>query len=478
MIRAGAFGPYGRPVPITTHATQAPAATQPHDGSRERDRSIDLLRAACTVLVVLLHAMMVGVTIEQGAPVFTNALETPWFPPVSWFVQMMPLFFLAGGATAVGAWRRARARGVTAGGFVARRIRRLLAPALVTMAVVAAGLCALGVAGVPAHIVETAGFRISQPLWFLGVYVLVQALVPAMVRLHERGAALGVGIPLAAVLTIDAVRIGTGAEAVGFLGLAAVWLLVQQLGFLLGEGRIGSLAPTARIAIGGAALALLGGLTGSGLYSPDMYVNLNPPTLAIVLLGVAQLMAFSLLQPALRRLAENRVVAGLTDAIGDRAMTVYLWHMPVLIGLAGVGAALGLAGVVALPALGSGAWWASRPLWLLVASGAVAASVAAAGRFERVPGGAAVASGARSGVAAVLGVAAVAVVFVLGLDVPVAAASALLMAVALRLTARPGENPRSSRALTASRTAARGERLRASQPASANTAAAGVAATA
>lgn len=100
----------------------------------DRDPSLDLLRAACTVLVVLVHGTMVGVTVVGGAPVFENAMDTAWFAPVSWFVQMMPLFFLAGDATAIGSWRRAP-RAARAGAFVAGRIRRLLAPAVVAMAV-------------------------------------------------------------------------------------------------------------------------------------------------------------------------------------------------------------------------------------------------------------------------------------------------------------------------------------------------------
>lgn len=404
-----------------------------------RDRSLDLLRAACTVLVVLVHALMVGVTVSGGMPVFENAMDAEWFAPVSWFVQMMPLFFLAGGATAVGAWRRARARGETAGQFASGRIRRLLAPAVVAMAVMGAGLVALGLAGVPAEIVAVAGFRMSQPLWFLGVFALVQALVPAMVALHERRPAWGVAGPLLAVIAIDAARLATGVEAIGFLGLAAVWLLVQQLGFLLGDGVLARIPADARAAATAGALGLLALLTSAGPYSPDMYVNLNPPTLALVLLATAQVMLFSLLQPALRRLAAVPRVASWIDAIGDRAMTIYLWHMPVLIGLAGVLALLGIAGALDLPAPSTGAWWLTRPAWLVAAGVAVAAVTLLAGRFERGAFGPA-AGGLRAAAAAILAVVAVALIFVLGLSGPVAALSAGVMLLALRLTrARAGD---------------------------------------
>jgi peptidoglycan/LPS O-acetylase OafA/YrhL len=416
------------------------AATAP-DG---RDRSLDLLRAGCTVLVVLLHAVMVGVTVVDGAPVFANALETAWFAPVSWFAQMMPLFFLAGGATGLGAWRRARARGTSAGAFAAGRMQRLIGPALTVMLVMGAGLLALTIAGVPADIVATAGFRMSQPLWFLGVFVLVQALVPAMAALHERRPVWGVAGPLVAVIAIDVARLATGIEGIAFLGLAAVWLLVQQLGFLLADGRLEALSRDARLGIATGALALLLLLTTVGPYSPDMYVNLNPPTLALALLGAVQLALFSLAQPALRRIARVRPIAAIADAIGERSMTIYLWHMPVLIGLAGVGVALSLAGALPLPELGSPQWWATRPAWLVIAGVAVAAVVAGAGRLPHAKTRP-VAGGARGALAAVFGVAAVAVVFVLGLSWAVAGLSAALMALALRFAAAPGDNPRRER---------------------------------
>ncbi|WP_261163947.1 acyltransferase [Microbacterium sp. Marseille-Q6965] len=422
------------PAPLLTPRATTPAAPA-------RDRSLDLLRAGCTVLVVLLHAMMVGVTVVDGAPVFANALETVWFAPVSWFVQMMPLFFLAGGATGLGAWRRARARGVTAGTFAASRVQRLIAPALTVMMVMGGGLLALTVAGVPADIVATAGFRMSQPLWFLGVFVLVQALVPAMTALHERRPVWGIAGPLLAVIAIDMARLATGIEAIGFLGLAAVWLLVQQLGFLLADGRLEELSRDARLGMAAAALGLLLLLTMVGPYSPDMYVNLNPPTLALVLLGTVQLSLFSLAQPALRRLAQAPPVGRAVDAIGERSMTIYLWHMPVLIGLAGLGAALSLLGALPLPALGSPEWWSTRAAWLAVAGLAVAGVVAAAERLPR-PRASAPAVGLRAAAAAALGVVSIAVVFVLGLSWPVAVLSAGLMALALRLASRAGENPR------------------------------------
>ncbi|MGI6878147.1 acyltransferase family protein [Microbacterium sp. gxy059] len=400
-----------------------------------RDRSIDVIRAACLVVVVLLHAVMAGVSVRAGETVFANALDAPWFWPVSWVVQVMPLFFLAGGATGVTAWRRRRAGGETASSFVHGRLMRLLRPSIVAMAVVAVALAALSAAGAPEPVVAEAGFRISQPLWFLGVFLLVQALVPAMVALHERRPVVTLVALSAAVCGVDIARAATGAEAVGLLNLAFVWLLIQQLGFALADGWCERIRPRVRIAAALIALVGLGALAGAGVYSPDMYVNLNPPTAALLLLGVAQTLLFSVAQPALRRVggATLRVV----DVLGTRAMTIYLWHMPVIIGLAGLLAGSALLRGTDLPEILSVAWWASRPLWCLVIAALVFAVARIAHGAERPASGQRAAAGWRVAAGALLGIASVACVFVRGLDVETAVLSAAIGGAALFLSSRP-----------------------------------------
>lgn len=370
-------------------ATRAPVAA----GARPavtRDRSIDAVRSTLLVTVVALHAMMVGVSVSAAGPVLENAMENQtWFAPVSWVVQVMPLFFIVGGFSSITQWRGLRARGTTASAYVRTRIDRLVRPAIALVAVVGAVLLAMALAGVPADIVATAGYRIGQPLWFLGVYILCSSLVPLMARAHERARVATPLLLLAAVLAVDAVRLSSGLDAVGFLNLLFVWLLVQQLGFWLADGSVEALGRGARLGVLGAALAVLLVLT-AGPYSPDMLVNLNPPTVCLVVLGVAQLMVFSVLRPRFAALAEHTVCGRVIDALGRTGMTVYLWHMPVLIGLAALLLALEAAAGVPLPEPLGAEWWASRPLWLAVVAVSVVPVVALFARFERgrgMPGG-------------------------------------------------------------------------------------------
>ena len=349
-----------------------------------RDTSVDAIRIGLLVVVFALHAMMFGVSVGPEGPVLQNALEgQAWFGPVSWVVQIMPLFFIAGGFSSYHHWRSMRARGASPSEYVHARIGRLVRPALAVVAVVAGGLFALRLAGLPEDLVATAGFRIGQPLWFLGVYLLTSALVPLMVRAHERARVLTPVALLAAVVAIDVARLTSGVEALGLVNLALVWLLVQQLGFHLADGGLDRLGPRALWGIAGAALGVLAVLTVAGPYPVDMYENLNPPNVTLVVLGVTQLALFQLARPRIRAWVDRTNASGPIAAVGERAMTVYLWHMPVLVVLAGLGLAANATVGTPLPDPLSVEWWATRPLWLAAGAAAVVPVVLVFARFER-----------------------------------------------------------------------------------------------
>lgn len=423
-----------------------------------RDSSIDAIRVGLLIVVFALHAMMFGVGVGPDGPVLRNALEgQAWFAPVSWVVQIMPLFFIAGGFSSFHHWRSMQSRGSTPADYVRARLERLLRPAIALVLVVAGALVALSLAGLPADLVATAGFRIGQPLWFLAVYIAVSALVPVMVRAHERARVLTPLALLATVVAVDVVRLSTGVEAIGLANLLLVWLLVQQLGFHLADGALDRRSSGTLSGIAGGALALLAVLTIVGPYPVDMYVNLNPPTVCLVVLGVAQVALFQLARPHIRAWVERADAAGVVAAVGERAMTVYLWHMPVLVALAGVSLVANATQGFPLPEPLSLEWWATRPLWLAVGAAAVVPVVLVFARFERArrmprgasPTASATATRAATGVApavapgvwssaidAVCGVAGVALLLVTGFG-PLQAVVALgLLGLALLGSAR------------------------------------------
>lgn len=425
----------GAPVsPTPAPASPAPAPARP--ARTARDASIDVARAWCLVIVVALHAFMVGVSISGGSPLLENATDG-WggFAALTWVVQIMPLFFVLGGFSSATQWGRLRTRGVSASEYLATRMRRLLPPALGAMGVTAVVLLVLSLSGVPADMVAVAGFRMSQPLWFLGVYLLCTAFVPLATRAHRAAPRLTVLALAAVVVGVDAARLASGIEALGFANLLFVWLLLQQLGFHLADGRISTNRRTL-LALAVLALGALAALCANGVYSFDLYDNLNPPTAALVVLGIAQLCLFQLARPMLRRLHGIRGVATAVTAIGARAMTIYSWHMLVLIGLAGV---LLVTVGDELPAPLTEAWWLTRPLWIVSVLVVVALLVAVTGRREAAADTAHATLSARpaTAVTAVL-LAAVGVVLVLvfGANATAWFGGALLLIAALRLATR------------------------------------------
>lgn len=413
-------------------------------GASGRDVSIDAIRIVLLVAVFALHAMMVGVSLGPDGPVLENALEgQAWFGPVSWVVQIMPLFFIAGGFSSFHHWRSMRARGAGATGYVRSRLERLVRPAVALVVVVAGALVVMSLAGLAPELVATAGFRIGQPLWFLGVYLATSALVPLMVRAHERARVLTPVALLAAVVAVDVLRFSTGLDGIGFLNLLLVWLLVQQLGFHLADGGVDRLARGTLWGIAGASLAVLVVLTTAGPYPVDMLVNLNPPTVCLVVLGIAQLALFQLARPSIRAWVGRADASRLISAIGARAMTVYLWHLPVLVGLAGALLVANAAFGLPLPEPLSLEWWASRPIWMGVAAVAVVMVTLVFARFERGSRGASgiAAPGARNtAIDAVCGVAGVAVLLVFGFGPVPAVVALVLLVVAAR-----GTGPRQRR---------------------------------
>lgn len=348
--------------PSNSAPAHAQPAVTPSPPRASRDHAVDLVRAACLVVVVSLHVLMAGITVETNGLAITNSLDGhPIFAWSTWFVQVMPLFFVMGGFSSLLAWRRQRERGVTGADYVRDRVARLARPALLPLGLVGITLAVLGLVGLPDAVLADVGFRIGQPLWFLAVYLGCSGLVPLMARLHERAPWVTLLTLLAAVMIVDTIALLTAQPLIGALNLLFVWVFIQQLGFCLADGwfdwrRRWMLALAGLAAFGG--LLFLTTVVG---YSTDMYDNLNPPTAAILVLGVGQTLLFAWTRPWLARLAARPTFAGLSGAINTNAMQIYLWHVPVIVLIAVV---LVISGAPFPEPLSEG-WWQSRPPFLV-----------------------------------------------------------------------------------------------------------------
>jgi peptidoglycan/LPS O-acetylase OafA/YrhL len=351
-----------------------------------RDRYVDFLRVVSIVTVVLGHWTIAAVHRSGGGLAAGNLLSTtPGLWLATWVLQVMPVFFLVGGFSNMVSWQALERRG---GGYVeylSGRMARLLRPVLVFAAAWLVLPLLLGRLGVPGGQVELVGKVIGQPLWFLGVYLVVVALAPAMVRLHRRFRLWVPAALAAAAATVDAVRLAAGVEEVGYLNLLLVWVLVQQLGFFYADGTLARLSRRALAGLAAAGLAGLVLLTGTGLYPPSMVglpgeeSNMSPPTVCIVALAVWQLGLVMLLRPRVSAWLARRGPWTAVIAVGSMAMTLYLWHLTAMVALYG----LVLAVDGPLPDPGTGAWWATRPLWLVLLAAVLAPLALGLSRFER-----------------------------------------------------------------------------------------------
>jgi hypothetical protein len=394
-----------------------------------RDRYVDLLRVVSIGVVVGGHWLMAVVTVGDGGAVrATNVLAVvPWLQWLTWLLQVMPVFFLVGGFSHAAVLRRRDGHATSYAAFVRSRAGRLLRPTAVFVAVWLALAVLIELAGRDQGVLRVAARTVAQPLWFIGVYLGIVALAPAMLRLHDRLRSRGVGgpvggavaVPVAlavAVVAVDVLRFAWHVPYVGYLNVALVWLAVHQAGFLYADGMLRR--GGAPLVIGGLATALA--LTALGPYPVSMVgvpgqavSNMSPPTL-VLLAHAAWLIGLVLLvrEPVSRWLHRPRVWLAVVVANGY-AMTVFLWHLTALFALTAVTLHVG----VDQPAAGSTAWWLTRPAWLaalaLVTAGLVAAFRRADGPW--LTSGALRSDGRKADLAAGVGVA-LAVLGVLGLS--------------------------------------------------------------
>jgi peptidoglycan/LPS O-acetylase OafA/YrhL len=351
----------------------------------KRDLVVDLARSACIVLVVVAHLLMIGVGIGADGEIATSRpLEAQaWFDAATWVGQVMPLFFALGGFTAYTAWQSLQRKGGDATDFVRGRVLRLARPALPLFLVFAV---ALGVAtgiGVDPTLLDIVATGVGSPLWFLSAFLLTQVFAPLMVRLHTTAPRATLAVLFALAALVDAVRLTTGVVELGLANLFFVWLFVQQLGFWYADGWFRARRPWQLLALAAAAYVMIGAIVLAGWASTDMLQNLNPPTVPLALLGIAQLALLALLHRPLAAFMQRRAAQRVVFLIGARAMTIYLWHLPVIVLVAGVGLLLPFA----VPEPASPLWWATRPIVFVVVLALVYVVSIPLSRFEAAPPG-------------------------------------------------------------------------------------------
>lgn len=349
--------------PPATFAQRVAAATAP-----DRDRFIDAVRAGSLLIVVLGHWLMATVEVRGGQIIGANALTSiPALQLATWLLQVMPLFFIAGGFSNITVWRSLRRRGVGYSEYLQGRLVRLLRPTIVFVLFWHLALPAAAALGMSQDRVDVIGLLLGQPLWFLGVYVAMTALAPAMASWHQLSPRIAMATLVVAAVIVDWFRLGAGLESVGYLNLAFVWLFAQQLGFAYADGYFARLTRRTLWSTVAGSFAILVVLTTWGPYPVSMVgmpgetSNMTPPTICLLVLSVAQTAMAMLVRDRLSRWLERPGLWAAVVRFASMAMTVYLWHLSLL-----VIAFLALFGLgIDPPVAGSGLWWLTRPFWLL-----------------------------------------------------------------------------------------------------------------
>jgi fucose 4-O-acetylase-like acetyltransferase len=349
----------------------------------DRDRYVDFVRVASICAVIVGHWLLALLTL-YGAGNLSHRVP---FELVTWAMQVMPLFFAVGGFAHAHALASLRRRDGTYGDFLRARNARLLPPILLFLAVWAVFASVLELAGWERGPIDLATDRVTTPLWFIGIYLLVVLFAPPMEAWYRRHGWGSFFALAAAAVALDVLRFRYGQSWAGIVNLLVVWLAVHQVGFFWSDGRL-----TRR------GLPLVGAVLGFGLtlwltlgthWYPVLMVglpgnsdsNMAPPDVALLTHAVGLIGLVLLIRRPLERLLQRpRAWAGVV--FGNTViMTLFCWHLTAAFLIQGLLLLLG----IRPPPAGTAAWWALLPVWLLSCVVPLVLLVAVFRRAERVP---------------------------------------------------------------------------------------------
>jgi peptidoglycan/LPS O-acetylase OafA/YrhL len=345
-------------------AAPVPDRAGPTEG---RNAYIDWLRALSLIVVVLWHWAFTIIQWDDQGPHATSPLRfTQGFWILTWLFQVMPLFFYIGGYVHLRSWERARARGVGLGSFVTRRLRQLAMPggALLATWIVLGIILSSTIGGT--WIKRTVKLVVS-PLWFLGVYLGLIALLPIALWLHRRYGVLVLVWLAGAAMCVDVLRFHYHIEGIGWLNMLFVWALAHQAGFAY--QKVVTAPRQVDLALLWAGLFGLVGMVFSGLYPGSMvgvpgerWSNMAPPTFVMVALLMFQIGVVEVLRPTMERVLMRPRWRLVNDTINRFALPLFLFH------------STGMAIARFLLWLWTGhrsdrhpdlVWWLTRPLYLI-----------------------------------------------------------------------------------------------------------------
>jgi len=342
------------------------AALTPQD----RNRYVDFLRAISILVVITGHwliatAYYVDGTLTPGH-LLKSQPQTQW---LTWLFQVMPIFFIVGGYSNAVSLESARRKGVGYAGWLAARLNRLVAPLLLLLFAWTAIAVVMHLMGVRPEVIQFTSQAALIPTWFLAIYIMLVILAPAAYKFWQRLGFASFWIFVALTALMDIAFFAADMRWLGWSNYFWVWLAVHHLGFAWRGGRLGS--PMMLVACSAVAFLALYLLVFKGPYplamvgSPDEGLsNTLPPKITLLALGVFQFGLLLAFEGPMRRALSGLRLWTATVLINSMIMTVYLWHITVMVVF---GAVLYLAGGFGLGIEpGTTEWWVSRPVWISI----------------------------------------------------------------------------------------------------------------
>ncbi len=336
----------------------------------DRNRYIDFLRAASILFVVFGHWLMAS-AVYDPATQEVNPISTlevlPWTQWLTWIFQVMPIFFFVGGYSNALSLERAKQKNQHFSDWFSGRLYRLLKPLLLLLITWAGISFGLNLFGVEPEKIASISQLALVPTWFLSIYALICMLAPISYAFWQRFGWASFFIYVALAILTDVVFFQTGIEELGIINYFWVWLAVHHLGYAWYNQRVAK--PGVMIILGIAGYAALWALIFLGPYSlamagspEDEVSNSLPPKITLIALGLGQFGFVVALEKPMKKLLQNVRLWASTVLISSMIMSVYLWHMTLLLIVIAICWFFGGIGLNEHPSTLE--WWLHRPLWL------------------------------------------------------------------------------------------------------------------
>ena len=334
----------------------------------ERNRYVDFLRAVSILVVVIGHWLIATAHYVDGTLTPGHLLKSqPGTQWLTWLFQVMPIFFIVGGYSNAVSLESAERKGDGYAHWLAARLNRLVTPLLILIIAWSAIALVMHLAGTRIAVIQYTSKAALIPTWFLAIYIMLVILAPVAYRFWRRYGFASFLVFVALAILTDVAFFAADLRWLGWTNYFWVWLAVHQLGFAWRDGRQGT--PAFLLACSAAGFAVLYLLIKAGPYplamvgSPDEGLsNTLPPKITLIALGIFQFGLLLALEGPMRNALESLRLWTATVLINSMIMTLYLWHITVMVLLGTVLYFAGGFGFGIEP--GSAAWWWTRPLWI------------------------------------------------------------------------------------------------------------------